>query len=195
MADREKLERWAEKLLDTGKRNNLINFKDTKSSTAEVLLPDTETVFSKCSVGHVFEVFDPKIPDEDTDNYYNPDPGRQLPAPADNRASKAYTRDQYKALYASRLKNDRYLLTFAQTSNPIKAVKNIAKKAKTMLDETGINVAYLAFGFLKWKERDNTDSYYRAPLLLVHINLITQSVFDPVKIEVSDDDVTVNPTF
>ncbi len=36
MADQKKLERWAEKLLDTGKRNNLVNFKDTKTSTAEV---------------------------------------------------------------------------------------------------------------------------------------------------------------
>ena len=60
MADQKKLDRWADKLLDTGKRNNLINFKDTKASSAEVLYPDCESVFSKCSIGHVFEVFDPK---------------------------------------------------------------------------------------------------------------------------------------
>ena len=36
---KEKLNKWAELLLDTGKRNNLINFKDTKSGTAEILLP------------------------------------------------------------------------------------------------------------------------------------------------------------
>ena len=65
MADKKKLDRWAEKLLDTGKRNNLISFKDTKASSAEVVHPNCETVFSKCSVGRVFEVFDPKIPEED----------------------------------------------------------------------------------------------------------------------------------
>ena len=37
MADRKKLDRWADKLLDTGKRNNLINFRDTKRSSAEVV--------------------------------------------------------------------------------------------------------------------------------------------------------------
>ncbi len=37
MADLEKLNRWADKLLDTGKRNNLISFRDTKSSSAEVV--------------------------------------------------------------------------------------------------------------------------------------------------------------
>lgn len=67
MADQKKLDSLADKLLDTGKRNNLISFKDTKTSTAEVVYPNCETVFSRCSVGHVFEVFDPKIPDTDLD--------------------------------------------------------------------------------------------------------------------------------
>lgn len=31
-----KLDRWASLLLDTGKRNNLVNFKDTKASTVEI---------------------------------------------------------------------------------------------------------------------------------------------------------------
>ena len=56
-----KLNRLAEKLLDTGKRNHLINFKDTKLSSGEVVFPDTESVFSKCSVGHAFTIYDPKL--------------------------------------------------------------------------------------------------------------------------------------
>ena len=67
MADQKKLDRWADKLLDTGKRNNLISFKDTKASSAEVLHPRCESIFAKCSVGHVFEVFDPKIPDMESE--------------------------------------------------------------------------------------------------------------------------------
>lgn len=42
MAEQKKLDRWAEKLLDTGKRNNLINYKDTKASSAEVLFPGSD---------------------------------------------------------------------------------------------------------------------------------------------------------
>ena len=33
MMDTKKIDKWAELLLDTGKRNNLINFKDTRVST------------------------------------------------------------------------------------------------------------------------------------------------------------------
>ena len=65
MDESKKLDRWAEKLLDIGKRNNLINFKDTKSSSAEVLFPECEAFFPKCSIGRTFEVYDPQIADND----------------------------------------------------------------------------------------------------------------------------------
>ena len=61
LAGNEKLNRWASKLLDTGKRNNLISFKDAKASSAEIVSPDCESIFGRCAVGHVFEVFDPMI--------------------------------------------------------------------------------------------------------------------------------------
>ena len=63
-AGRQKLDRWIEKLLDTGKRNNLINFKDAKYTSAELVVPSVEEVFSKCEVGHIFDVYDPKIEDD-----------------------------------------------------------------------------------------------------------------------------------
>ena len=45
--DTKKLDKWANLLLDTGKRNNLINFKDTRASTVEVLLPSSDVLFEK----------------------------------------------------------------------------------------------------------------------------------------------------
>ena len=192
MADMKKLDRWADKLLDTGKRNNLISFKDSRASTAEVVFPDCQSVFSKCSVGHVFEVYDPKIPNIEI---YE---GESDEAEADNghpEEEKKLSREEFKACYSPKIKSERYILTYTQTPNPLTAVLNIAKKAKEMLDETGINVAYLAFGFLKWREKNNSDIFYKAPLLLVHVNILVGSISDAVKIEVSDDDVVVNPTF
>ena len=185
MADQKKLDRWADKLLDTGKRNNLINFRDSKASSAEVVFPDCEHVFSKCAVGRVFEIFDPKIPDELFEGL--------IEEPTENE--KNLSKSEYREMYSSRAKGDKYLLIYAQTPNPITAVKNIAKKAKSMQDETGINVAYLAFGFIRWNEKEGSDIFFRAPLLLVHVNIETGTVLDPIKIEISDDDVVVNPTF
>ena len=186
MSELKKLDRWAEKLLDTGKRNNLINFRDTKNTTAKVLYPDTEGIFSKCAVGRVFDVFDPKIREADTD-----DDGDAGAADLDRSLSQ----EEYFSRYSSKIKNEKTLLMYARTPNPITAVKTIAKKAKELQDETGINVAYLAFGFVKWTEKEGSEVVYRAPLLLVHVNVITGSIVDPVRIEISDDDVVINPTF
>ena len=186
MADQRKLERWAEKLLDTGKRNYLINFKDTRASSAELVFPDCDATFNKCSIGASFEVFDPKIQED-----IELDDGVDGEQP---KNEKKLSRKEFIDRYSPFVKKDRLLL-YAQTPNPIAAVKNIAKKARQMADETGINVAYLAFGFMKWKEKEKSDVFYRAPLLLVHVDLITGGILDPIKIEVIDDDIVVNPTF
>ena len=185
MADQKKLDRWAEQLLDTGKRNNLINYRNTKASSAEVVSPDCKTVFSKCSVGHVFDIFDPKIAETDLD----------VEEKNDSRKDNKLTKNEYIASYSSKLKNENQLLIYALTPNPLTAVKNIAKKAQEMQDETGINAAYLAFGFVKWNEKEGSNIYFQAPLLLIHASFIIGSVLDPIKIEICDDDVFVNPTF
>ncbi len=183
MADQKKLDRWAEKLLDTGKRNNLINFRDTKASTAEVVFPDCRSIFAKCFLGHTFEIYDPKIEDDEIPAYIN-----------DGNKETKLSKEEYVETYSSKVRKDHQLLVYAQTPNPLTAVKNISKRAKSIQDETGLNVTYLAFGFLKWNEKEGSDIYFRAPLVLVHTNIITGSVIDPVKIEISDDDIVVNPT-
>ena len=62
--DSDKLNKWADLLLDTGKRNNLINFKDSKSGTVEIVSPDFDTLFAKVEHAASLEVFDPKLSDE-----------------------------------------------------------------------------------------------------------------------------------
>ena len=63
--DSQKLNKWAELLLDTGKRNNLIHFKDTKMGSVEILSPDFVTLFNRAEHSAVFEVYDPKLEDEE----------------------------------------------------------------------------------------------------------------------------------
>ena len=72
---RQKLDRWIEKLLDTGKRNNLISFKDSKLSTVEVVFPDDKTIFSHREHEYAYAVYEPPIEDfgneEDEEEEYN----------------------------------------------------------------------------------------------------------------------------
>ncbi len=66
--DAKKLDKWADLLLDTGKRNNLINFKDLRASTVEVLAPSSDVLFKILDSATSVEVFDPKSIAEDNES-------------------------------------------------------------------------------------------------------------------------------
>jgi hypothetical protein len=66
--DTEKLNKWADQLLDVGKRNNLVNFRSTKNSTAEVLLPKADELFDKMNNDSSFSVYEPVFVESDNDD-------------------------------------------------------------------------------------------------------------------------------
>ena len=53
----------------------------------------------------------------------------------------------------------------------------------------------MAFGFVHWKESPASNSVFRAPILLVLIQLEQASAVEPYFIKSVEDDIIVNPTF
>ncbi len=190
-----KLERWAQQLLDTGKRNNMINFRTTKASTAEVVYPDGETFFDKCLSASSFEIYDPKISDDEDDQEAVSSANSSSDETQETITADKMKKSDYAAIYSSKIHKANQVLVYAKTPNPIIAIRNIDKKARDFLEETGVNVAYMAFGFVRWKEREDSDIINKAPLLLVPITLKNESSVDPYFIELTGDDIVVNPTF
>ena len=192
--DTKKLDRWADLLLDTGKRNNLINFRDTKTSTAEVLLPSADVLFEKAEGSATFEVFDPKIIEETDETAETPESDilqTEAPKPSDDADKKA----EFLGKYSKKIKRQNQILLYNHATNPLTIVKKIDKKTREFIEETGVNVAYMAFGFLHWKESDSSNYVFRAPVLLVPIRLEQASALDPYFIKLTEDDIIVNPTF
>lgn len=181
--DTERLSKWADLLLDTGKRNNLINFKDSKNGTVEIVAPDYNTLFERAEHSAVFEVYDPKL-DNDADD---------VDIVEDNEAERQ-SKQAYIAAYAGKLKRNQILI-YNVADKPIHALKNIGKKARTAIEETGVNIAYMAFGFVHWSESDESQIEMRAPVLLAPIAVENQSTVDPYYVRVVEDDIIVNPTF
>ena len=179
------LNAWADLLLDTGKRNNLINFRDSKSSAVEILSPNYATLFNQIGHASVFEVFDPKLEDEEEEFLFIDD---------DEGEEKHIPKDMYLAAYEKKLKK-RQMLVYNYANKPIAAIKNISKKAKTAIEETGVNIVYMAFGFVHWTDGENGQSPMRAPILLVPISIENESLVEPYHIKITDDEVIVNPTF
>ncbi len=182
--DTERLSKWADLLLDTGKRNNLINFKDTKQGTVEIVAPNFNTLFEKAEHSAVFEVYDPKLDNDEEELDLNDESEQQ------ERQSK----QSYIATYIDRLKRNQ-ILAYNISYKPIQALKSIGRKARTAIEETGVNIAYIAFGFIHWTESDDAQMEMRAPILLAPIAIENQSAVEPYYVRVLDDDIIVNPTF
>lgn len=177
-----KLDAWAQRLLDIGKRNNLICYRDTRAATAEILLPDVGMFFRKLDEGVGFEVYDPCY-DDDTDEEES------------EGKSKKEDREAYLQKYGPKIKRKNLLLLYNEHSSPVKVAKNIYKSAKQNIEETGVNIAYVAFGFIHWTESEHSKIVYEAPLLLIPIQFEHGSGIDPYYIHSTGDGVAVNPTF
>ena len=184
-----KLNKWADLLLDTGKRNNLINFKDAKMSAVEVISPNFDVLFSKAEHSASFEVYDPKIDDDDDLlDVINIEENEKL-------RDKFISKTDYLNAYERRLKKNSQILIYNAHINPIRALRNIGKKAKTAIEETGVNIAYMAFGFINWTEYENSQTILRAPILLAPISIESESAIDPYYVKIMDSEIIVNPTF
>lgn len=184
--DIDKLNKWANLLLDTGKSNNLINFKDSASSSAEIVLPSAPILFKAIEDNSQLEVFDPKIADSD-----EPQESNQR----EHNIVDTNARERYISKYSSRIKNQKQLLVYNGSANPITALRNISKKSRAFIEETGVNVVYIALGFIHWTESESAQTSYAAPILLAPVSLEQESPVAPIYIKSTGDDIVVNPTF
>lgn len=192
----DKLNRWAELLLDTGKRNNLINFKDTKTGVVEIVSPNIEILFSKIDHSVGFEVYDPRLADDEEDeaSFNAGENENEKDGEEDRVQGERISKENYVKKYGNSIKNNQ-VLVYNSYVNPLSALYKIGKRAKLIMEETGVNDAYMAFGFIHWSENENSQYVMRAPILLIPVYIECYSALTPYYIRVADSDIIVNPTF
>ena len=73
-----------------------------------------------------------------------------------------------------------------------KAMLKLHYDARTYEEEQGVNILYLALGFLKWFEDDRSTNERFAPLILVPVSLTRQSAGARFKVAWTQDDLVTN---
>ncbi|HEX7637164.1 MAG TPA: DUF3320 domain-containing protein [Burkholderiaceae bacterium] len=73
-----------------------------------------------------------------------------------------------------------------------KKLLKIAREAKTAEEESGVNILYLALGFLTWFEDDSSDLAREAPLVLLPVELVRNARTSTYDVRLRDDDVMTN---
>ncbi len=163
----QKVEIWKNKLLDLGKRNRLINYRETKRSTLSIKTPE------------IFELWE---------NFVENDNPLEFPY---------YREPQEETVAEYDIDNGFFTFSDVTTNQSVKelqrTLRNLRNKAKMAIEEQGINILYLAFGFLKWSEADYSTEQIVSPLLLVPVSLTVESISSPFVLQMTDDEIVVNP--
>lgn len=171
----DKILKWKLRLLDFSKRNRLLNFKDIKRSTLRIVEPDMVELFNNIVNKNDTLEFQLK------DNNIN-----ALNFDIDNEQESFLTSIDVELKEGNVLtdKNDKDLY---------KTLHNIRQRARTAIQEQGINVLYIAFGFLEWTEVEYSSVILKSPIVLVPVTLTIESLMDPYKIKMLDDEIVINP--
>ena len=169
-----KIEYWKNQLLDLGKRNKMINYRETIRTTLKIIEPEFNNLFN---------------------SIVNREAELTFQYPVDRNSDiRTYSVLQLLGELSCPIS---VFLGDIKTLLPInereKTLRNLRNKSKLALEEQGINILYLSFGFIHWKEKGSAD-WIKSPLILVPVSLVLDSLNAPYKLVRYDDDIVVNPT-
>ena len=68
----------------------------------------------------------------------------------------------------------------------------ILNNAETYIEEQGVNILYLALGFLHWHESDNSDQVRLAPLILLPVSLSRENARARFRLNYTEEEITAN---
>ncbi len=84
------------------------------------------------------------------------------------------------------------LQTNLATEPLAKRLLTIYRDAKTAEEEQGINILFLAIGFLHWYEDDKSEVLREAPLILVPVSLVRDTLRSTFDLHVHEEDIVTN---
>ncbi len=165
-------------LLDLGKRNRLLNYKETGLRSINVLNKDIEYIFNSIDDYKEFSILQlDKILKKFHDTI--DDPSCDI---------ESYSKGKvYDIANASIKKTE--LICYKEGKPLDRVMKRLYQEYKFSIDEKGVNSLYFAFGFIKYNDLGQE---FLAPILLIGIDLYKKN--DVYKVKACEDDAILNPT-
>ncbi len=170
---------WERRLLDLSLKNSLLNFRPSVN-TLHVIVTDIEETVKALRSASVFKLAE--MPPDISGNL----------AKIKNFDTKGQIRTLAE-LNEIELKNRR-LRCFAEAPRLKTSLGNLYRRERTALEEMGVDPLYLAAGFLKWYERDNSYFPKYAPLVLFPVSLVKKGGGKGYELSVREDGYQVNTT-
>lgn len=188
------------RLLDLGKRNQLMNYAHRVSSNLEFFQDDFYSFFDEFTsfkpyeVAKLFTNLDENISLSDFDDVVDEyDVANTVTDALGVMTVKKirYEREEIEEIKArfERKKNVNYLFSETIYSKTRSVLSLLSKKDKLILEETGQKALYMAFGIVTYKDKKE---YYEAPLCLVPVKIYNKKLNDKYYVVAEDDDFLIN---
>jgi hypothetical protein len=175
----DRLEIWKRNLLDLTLKNRLLNFKDSKSTIA-IECPDPAALEDRLSDGDRFKLLGKATVLDGSD-------GRDAALLAERQ-----NEDGRRDFILDAMKRGDLHTSVAETELEGR-LTDLYRASKLAFEEGGANILYLCVGFLKWTPQDGAGPY-RAPLILVPVQLERKSVRSGFRLTLHEDEARFNPT-
>lgn len=169
----QKVELWKKRLLDLTRRNRLLFFRASRTTTVKITSPSLEEVFQRI------------VKDGRTLTFPIPKRERQLFLEGiDVTNSKDAQKEDFKP-------GD------LETSSPVRELQSklyrLRREWKTWQEEQGVHTLFLAMGMLHWQESEHEQEECLAPLILIPVGLEKEGFEKPYTIHFVDEDIFINP--
>ena len=175
-----RIENWKRQLLDLTMRNHLLNFSGRKRAI-EIRCNDLSGLEDMFADRHKF-----KLLSVETLNIEN-----------NPRSGVLHLQLHQENLLDEQVKQHllrKELIANADTKKLTADLLELYRLAKEAIQETGSNILYIALGFLKWTNSKDSQRVYKAPLILIPIEITRKSVKSGFELQVHEDEPRFNPT-
>ena len=158
-------------LLDLTLRNQLLNFK-SRAKTLTIVNQSPTNLFQTLVL-------------QENKMYF-------VANKKDKKEDKSSVWDHIPFDFSKFSEGDKKLATDLTPKELQKRLYYINNQAKTMLQEQGYNILYLAVGFLQWKDKSKPRQKNNAPLVLIPVSMERKKVGESFNLEWTGEDIQTN---
>ena len=199
---RASIENWKRKLLDLTKRNRALNFKVSKVSTVTIMDELAAEVFRQLYLQAKPMRFQ-AVPDEDETQQSKTAKSETESTSRADDTQLMFEEDEDEALhndfvpYEAASLDERHVDDLLQTTSQAealdKSLRRLDELARSSIDEQGVNPLFLALGMLHYTESTDSKVIFKAPLVLLPVELTRKSARAGYQIKATSEEPMVNP--
>jgi hypothetical protein len=178
---RNQIEAWKTRLLDMSRRNRLLHTRPGLPGTLALTQPSPEALFDTLVRRHRKLTFAAALTLEE-----------RLAALSWNTPATGVT-VRLDRIPTPPPKSGQLATDLAPVEQE-RTLYNLRLKARSALNEQGVNVLFVALGFLEWFAPDAPEQLWRSPLLLLPVELQRAPLGVEYALRLIDDELVLNPT-